>query len=342
MKAGKNEEEMQRVNFRKIAEELKLSHMTLYRVINNAGGVKEATRTRVIEALNRHGCYMAEQKKKRTIVFDFDESDRSCYMRDLMFSLIDRVSIHDFVCVTTSHRTDRRKFLQEAEKAEVVVFGPMYEKTLLPVLKDLNPDLLVINLLDDTVGDIAIASDDFQSGKAAAEYLIWNGHTEHVAVTASLSGEQVKHSFVNRAKGFLIEQRFSAPKCRIDLLDYPLITKDDNRKFLDRTFRRWKKLPSAIFCTGSYMADQIFRCCADKGIRIPEDLSLLGYDKPLSPGKTPLYDRIYFEPEQIVNWAEFFLLNRPVLKTSDPIHVLLETKLEIHGTVKNIRKESCS
>lgn len=29
---------MQRINFRKIADELKLSHMTLYRVINNAGG----------------------------------------------------------------------------------------------------------------------------------------------------------------------------------------------------------------------------------------------------------------------------------------------------------------
>ncbi len=331
---------MQRINFRKIAEELKVSHMTLYRVINNSAGVKDSTRARVIEALNRHGCYMAEQKKRKTIVFDFDESDLSFYMRDLMSLLIERVSIHDFACVTTSHRTNRRKFLQEAEKAEVVVFGPMYEKTLLPLLKDLNPELLVINLLDDTIGDIAIASDDFQSGKAAAEYFIQNGHTEHVAVTACLSGEQVKHSFVNRAKGFLMEQRFSAPKCRIDLLDYPLITKDENRKFLDRTFRRWKKLPSAIFCTGSYMADQIFRCCSEKGIRIPEDLSLLGYDKPLSPEKALIYDRIYFEPEQIVNWAEFFLLNRPVLKAWDPIHVLLEAKLEIHGSVKNIRKEN--
>ncbi len=330
---------MQRINFRKIADELKLSHMTLYRVINNAGGVKDSTRARVIETLNRHGYYMADQKKKQTIVFDFDESDLSYYMRDLMRQLMERISIHDFACVTTSHRTDRRRFLQEAEKAEVVVFGPMYEKRLLPLLKDLNPELLVINLLDDTVGDIAIASDDFQSGKIASEHLIKNGHTEHVAVTASLSGELVKHSFVNRAKGFLTEQRFSVPKCRIDLLDYPLVTKDDNRKFLDRTFRRWKKLPSAIFCTGSYMADQIFRYCAEKGIRIPEDLSLLGYDKPHSPEKALIYDRIYFEPEQIVNWAEFFLLNRPVLKTRDPIHVLLDTKLEIHGSVKNIRKE---
>ena len=88
------------------------------------------------------------------------------------------------------------------------------------------------------------------------------------------------------------------------------------------------------------MADQIFRCCSEKGLRIPEDLSLLGYDKPLSPEKALIYDRIYFEPEQIVNWAEFFLLNRPVLKAWDPIHVLLEAKLEIHGSVKNIRKEN--
>ena len=102
---------MQRINFRKIADELKLSHMTLYRVINNAGGVKDSTRARVIETLNRHGYYMADQKKKQTIVFDFDESDLSYYMRDLMRQLMERISIHDFACVTTSHRTDRRRFL---------------------------------------------------------------------------------------------------------------------------------------------------------------------------------------------------------------------------------------
>ena len=44
-----------RVNIRALARELKVSAMTLYRVLNNAPTVRQATRERVVEALNRHG-----------------------------------------------------------------------------------------------------------------------------------------------------------------------------------------------------------------------------------------------------------------------------------------------
>ena len=93
---------MERVNFRKIAEELNVSHMTLYRVINNVQEVKESTRTRVIEALNRHGYYRNERVKPQTVVIDVDRSERSFYMRSLAETLMKRLSVHAFQCIELS------------------------------------------------------------------------------------------------------------------------------------------------------------------------------------------------------------------------------------------------
>ena len=75
---------MNRINFREIARELNISHTTVYRVINNAHCVSDATRVRVIDALNRHGCYRDARVKPQTVLLDFDENAASSYMRDLL------------------------------------------------------------------------------------------------------------------------------------------------------------------------------------------------------------------------------------------------------------------
>ena len=43
-----------KINFREIARELRISVMTLYRVLNNEPSVRPETRKRVTEALNRY------------------------------------------------------------------------------------------------------------------------------------------------------------------------------------------------------------------------------------------------------------------------------------------------
>ena len=74
------------------------------------------------------------------------------------------------------------------------------------------------------------------------------------------------------------------------------------------------------------MADQIFRCCADKGIRIPEDLSLLGYDKPLSPGdKVVFTDMAHYT---MVKTNTFNGLQLPSIATWEPETERLTTLCE--------------
>ncbi len=329
---------MNRINFRKIAEELNVSHMTLYRVINNAQDVKSTTRARVVDALNRHGYYQNARLRPQTIIFDIVENARSDYMRNIMTTLMGRLSVHAFQCIVTSHTTDRQRFLLAVRDAQIVVFAPMKDRAIYDEAKDVNPDLLILNLLDDTVGDIAIASDDFQGGELAARYFYNHGHRNHVAVMLPRPEDGPQHSFHNRYKGFLAEMLTLSPKCRIDILEESLAPAGDCRSRLPSFFRRRKHYPSAVFCPGRYFADKLYRYCERHDIAIPHELSLLGYDKPgcSEDPSMPAYDRVVFDPEQIISWAEFFIMNRPVMKNRCPVHLLLDMKIEKHQTTKTI------
>lgn len=321
---------MNRINFREIARELNISHTTVYRVINNAHCVSDATRVRVIDALNRHGCYRDARVKPQTVLLDFDENAASSYMRDLLNLLRNRLAGNPFRWIETSHGTGRTKFLLACRDAHIVVFAPMADRDIYNRAKEVNPDLLILNLLDDAAGDIAIATDDFQGGQLAARRLYECGHRTHLAVTVPAPEDGLQHSFSNRAKGFLAEMMFLAPNCRIERWEVPLRR---TRNSLPQKLKH-KRRPSAVFATGLYFAKKTAAACSASGLRIPEDISLLGFDKP--DCTEPPCDSIVFNPEQIVSWAEFFIMNRPVIKNGAPVHLLLDMKLETHGSVKRL------
>lgn len=322
---------MNRINFREIARELNLSHTTVYRVINNARSVSGPTRARVIDALNRHGCYRDTRLKPQTILLDFDKNADSSYMRGLLSLLRRRLAGNPFRWIETSHKTGRAKFLLDCRDAQIAVFAPMADRSIYAQAKELNPDLFILNLLDDTVGDIAIATDDFQGGQLAARRLYECGHHAHLAVTVPAPEDGPQHSFCNRAKGFLAEMMFLAPDCRIDRWEVPLRRTQDS---LPQLLKR-KRHPSAVFATGIHFAKKVRAACTAAGVRIPEDISLLGFDKP--DCTEPPCDSIVFNPEQIVSWTEFFIMNRPVIKNGAPVHLLLDMKLETHGSVKHLK-----
>ena len=241
---------MNRINFREIARELNLSHTTVYRVINNAHCVSDATRVRVIDALNRHGCYRDARVKPQTVLLDFDENAASSYMRDLLNLLRNRLAGNPFRWIETSHGIGRTKFLLACRDAHIVVFAPMADRDIYDHAKEVNPDLLILNLLDDAAGDIAIATDDFQGGQLAARRLYECGHRTHLAVTVPAPEDGPQHSFCNRAKGFLAEMMFLAPNCRIERWEVPLRR---TRNSLPQKLKH-KRRPSAVFATGLYFA----------------------------------------------------------------------------------------
>ena len=329
---------MEKVNFREIAKELNISHMTLYRVINKAPNVRAVTRNRVIDALNRHGYHSSSLVGEQTVLFDLDANSKSNYMRNIVSGIMKRLSSQSFRCMITYHGVDRYHFLMECRKADIVVFAPMNGDEIYREVKEVNPDILVLNLLDDMTGDIVINTNDFLGGELAARHLLERGHCEHVLMVRHIAENGLHHSFRTRCKSFLAEMLISNPKCRIDILEMSLTEPEKYYRDFARFFRKGKSHPTAIFCPGRFFADQITEFCKRKEPSIPDDVSLIGFDKP-KDSESPVYDRIVFNPEQIINWAEYFITTRPVIKSDSPFHLLLDMALEDHKTTQIIQRK---
>lgn len=118
-----------------------------------------------------------------------------------------------------------------------------------------------------------VASDNFEGGKMATEYLINLGHTK----IATISGDLKTQSGFQRLKGF---NEMMASK-NIPVRDGYVVHGDYSRicarqaaeKFFDMPER-----PTAIFAASDDMALEVMSVATERGIKVPEDVSIIGYD----------------------------------------------------------------
>ncbi len=150
-------------NCEEMARELGLSVKTVYRVMANSAQVKEDTRRRVIQSLNRHGFFAARCKAQQNVVFNFRTTD---FSSRIIIPLMQNLSHRSFNCIVTEVEKNRARFEDAAADALVVVWGNEPDEKTLQYGKSLNPNAVHINLLGGGGGDISIDSDDV-AGRAA-------------------------------------------------------------------------------------------------------------------------------------------------------------------------------
>jgi LacI family transcriptional regulator, repressor for deo operon, udp, cdd, tsx, nupC, and nupG len=126
-------------------------------------------------------------------------------------------------------------------------------------------------------GCSSICINDVEGGRIATQHLLDLGHRD----IAFLSGERdTAFKFDvsdNRNKGFLEALENANIEWNQDLGirgDFNIYTAE----LAMETFLRRKKLPSAIFCHSDEMAFGALKAIRAKGMRVPEDISVIGFD----------------------------------------------------------------
>ncbi|MDR2043761.1 MAG: LacI family transcriptional regulator [Clostridium sp.] len=167
-----------------------------------------------------------------------------------------------------------------------------------------------IDSYSDKNGISKIGIDDFGGGALAARHLLSLGHTQIAVVSYWYSYEETG-AIRERVLGFESELANSGQR----LLKKNLFLVDSEK---DRAFERAaeeiagrSKEISAVFCAGDCLAVSLIGSLAEKGIRVPEDLSVIGFDDSLiamrlSPGLTTIRQDI----SQKAQIAAELLLNR--------------------------------
>lgn len=178
-----------------------------------------------------------------------------------------------------------------------------------------------------------IQDNSLRGGYLAAKYLIESGHQQIGCITGPL----VKHQAQMRYEGY----KRALNEAGLDFNANWIIEADfeceGGYEAFNKMFAKGS-LPSSIFVCNDMMAMGVINAANEKGIRIPQDLSIIGYDdihiaKFMSPSLTTIHQPKY----RLGKAAVEALLNRLEKGAIDAQVVQLEPTLVERSTVLNIQ-----
>jgi LacI family transcriptional regulator len=224
-----------------------------------------------------------------------------------------------------------RDILNSRNYAGFITFD-FIDKEVYALLEQSNVPVVVIEDKYSGKTDTSISylnSDDFRGGYLAAEHLIKKGHKKICVYTIMTS----THVAQERIKGF----KKACEDYNINLNEGFLLQVDSLDIIIDKILQGEY---TAIFCVGDILAMYLMKALMKRGIRIPEDMSIIGYDNIAScqflmPALTTINQQIFNKGAKAVD-----IILHNISRTNDKINeYIMPVELIERESVQEISKE---
>jgi LacI family transcriptional regulator len=267
-----------------VASRAGVSYGTVSRVINDNPHVKAETRERILQAMNELG-YVANKQarilaggRSRTIGLLVPDLGTG-YVGEIMRGIDSELSLNNLDLVLyTTHRIANKEANYIANLAKGVVEGLLLLLPRNPVdnIGSLIQQNFPFVLIDHQGSDRecpAVGATNWQGAYNATEYLIKLGHTRIGFITGSLD----MGCSVDRLEGYRSALRTHHLHENKELIFEGNFNQPDGyagaSAFLDLP-----NPPTAIFASNDVMAMGVMDAVRNRGLRIPDDISVVGFD----------------------------------------------------------------
>ena len=270
-----------------IAKEAGVSVATVSRFFNRKNLVKESTRGKILKVCKKYSYEPSRiasaitTKKTKTIALLVPSLKEPAFIQ--LIGGVESIVSKDGYCLSIFNA--RQSIEKELEIAKIIdnrfidgvifsgVFGNEKEKAfILEMQKREIPCIMVDRIIPD-INIPYIASNDYLGGKIAAKFLLGNNH-KRIGI---ISYDTKVYIFRQRVKGFIdtLNENGLMEEFVLEVpLEYGKIEKYINsyrNKILE-------KKPSAIFTTSDSIAIFLMSLLMEKGIKVPDEVSIMGYD----------------------------------------------------------------
>jgi LacI family transcriptional regulator len=302
---------MANVRIKDVAKHAGVSEATITRVINNKGYVAEETRKKVlasVEALEYIPNRMASAlKNNRTgIIYNMLPLGLdNPFFSSIAVSLKSAAIKYDYQILPLYNETDRGRsdrLLRTATSgmAEGVIFTaevPASPKAVREVLDKGIPVIMIERPLN-MKGVDKILLDDFAASSAAAEKFLTLGHRNFGFIGRELRSDIVEYNRFNGYRQTLEEKRRALHKKAIAMTgEY---TAEHGYEAMKQILKRnGKRGLTACFITSDTLVCGALQYLYDIGLRVPEDISIIGYDNTLSALCSPPITSVGFSYDEI-------------------------------------------
>ncbi|MFT4104193.1 MAG: LacI family DNA-binding transcriptional regulator [Lacrimispora sp.] len=275
------------VTIAEVAKEAGVSVATVSRVINKNGPISPKSLEKVnaaIEALNYQPNVWGRRlrRKESRMLLIFVPNIGNPYYASIVSGIEDTARNADYgtmLCITNQEKIREREFteLLYNGQADGAVF--LYSDKNSKEIRKLSSEVPVVQCCefsrDSRDGHVSI--DNFKAAKEAAEYLISLGH-ERIGFVGSdnqfISSEYRQKGFEAglAQAGIVPDERYFAYGDR----DYSFESGIHAGKEL--LSLQEKERPTAVFCVSDVLALGVIRAAGNMGLRVPEDISVIGFD----------------------------------------------------------------
>lgn len=340
---------MTRVTLREVAETAGVDVSTASRALSSdkSSLVRAATRSRVLEAAERLGYRGNPQasalRRGRTEVIGVIVADLSNpFIGPVLRGIANALGSRDLLPIMTETRDSSEelervcdKLLSQRVDGVITTAGRFRDRTMLRGVAEEVPTVLAVRELPGS-GIPAISHDDVSGGRLAAEHLLSLGHTSF----AQLMGPEDIWSFRGRAQGFREAVEGAGGSCLDVNASVRLPTLDAGGVLATALLDADEHLPTAVFAHNDSIAIGALAAFRERGIRCPEDISVVGYnDVPLTDHTRPPLTTIRLPGYELGRLAAELLVTRMEGSASKSDKVMLAPELVVRESTAAPRRE---
>jgi len=331
------------VTIKDIARMLNVSHTTVSRSLNDSPLISKETKARVLEIARKHN-YTPNVNAKSLVL-------SKSHNIGLFFSTLKEGTTASFFLCSVRGVT---KIVNEPYKLVVEAVDELKELQyvkkknfdgIILVSQDPQDDRFISHVIDNKIPIVVlnreveklivntVLTDDRQGAQETTEYLLDMGHRK----IAFIEGKAGFKSTVLRKEGFeqvMNKMGVNVPGGFIERGNYDL---ESGYEAMQRLLQL-KARPSAVFCSNDDMAIGAMKAISDKGLKVPDDVSLIGFDdNGISAYLTPAITTVRRPIEEMSREGATLLLNIMNNDKDNAIRVIhLKTELEIRASVKRV------
>ncbi|MCI8401511.1 MAG: LacI family transcriptional regulator [Lachnospiraceae bacterium] len=331
------------VSAKELAAILGVSPSAVSIALNGKPGISEKTRQAILEAAASHGLKKIRRKSgaPRFINLVIYKKHGLVYGDTAFFSsVIEGISsqaaqseynLQVSYFYEDQDHTEQLNFLRLSESAGIILLATeMLREDILPFLSLPKPLVLLDSYFEAGYFD-SIAINNHQGAFLAARYLLDCGHRQigHLASSVFIN------NFSERSAGFL-QAVSGTPDCRSCVIRVES-TQDgaygDMSAFLDTK----PQLPTAFFADNDIIAVSCIRALKEHGYRIPEDISIIGFDDmPVSYVTSPKLTTVHVHKEVLGLQAVRRLIDKINHHDSALLNIRINVNLVVRDSVKKL------
>jgi len=330
---------MKYVTLRKVAERARVSVNTASRAINNKPDINQETKKRILKVAQelgyvRNDTAVALRTKKTGTIGVVIADNRNPFYAEVLNGMEVAAREKNYHIILTNTQRDYKKEeeainLLLAKRVDGLLIAPVQDRDDdIKNLIEANIPLVIVGRDFENIEVDAIYNDEVKGGFLATEYLIKKGHKRIALIDGFL--------YKSPAKGRLEGYKKALKEYGIPFDDALVSVGDiDVKDGYERTKQLFEKELdfTAIFTYNDMMAFGAMQAIKEKGLRIPQDIGLVGYDDiPFCSLMNPALTTIILKKQDLGTESVKLLLSRISSKCRKMKKVILDVKLIMRET----------